>query len=534
MVEQPESALALFRCAAMIRMIITPATIHVVDDDPSFRVAIARLLKAAGYEVAVYDSGKQLLANPPRAEAGCILLDIRMPGFDGLDVQERLNEIGSSLPVVFLTGHGSVETGVQAIKAGAEDVLTKPVSKARLLEAIERALGRYRERIEQCSKLAILTSALPPTDDPPERSHGLDARFCEIMDAAPVMIWVSGPDKQCVWFNRPWLIFTGRRMQQEIGNGWSEGVHPKDFDRCLETYVSRFDARKEFRMEYRLRRHDGTYRWIDDTGVPRYDGDGFFLGYIGSCTDIHEHRETQSELRRRLIEIARLTRRADAAAIASLFAHELNQPLAAILSNLEAAELDEGLSPPAGMLKDILADIRHDNLRAAEIIRRMQNLLRSDEPEMQKTDLNDVVSVVHEILKPHAAEVGVEFRMQPWQSTLAVRADPAWLQQVVLNLALNAMDATMNNLSGTRRILMKTRQVGQSKAALSVSDTGTVIPTQQLASIFEPFASKRGGSELGLSTSRGIVEAFGGKISAKNNASGGGAVFQFTLPLFGA
>lgn len=287
-------------------------------------------------------------------------------------------------------------------------------------------------------------------------------------------------------------------------------------------------------MEYRLRRHDGAYRWIDDTGIPRYAQDGSFLGYIGSCTDIHEYRETQSELRRRLIEIARLTRRADAAAIASLFAHELNQPLAAILSNLEAAELDvEGLPVPVGALKDILFDIRRDNLRAAQIIRHMQNLLRSDEPDVRKIDLNDVMCVVHEILKPHAVEAGVEMKMHPWRSMLEVSADPSWLQQVVLNLALNAVDATMNNSPGPRRIVIETRQVGRAKAGLSVSDTGTGIPAQELAGIFEPFTSKRGGSGLGLSTSRGIVEAFGGKIWAKNKA-GGGAIFQFTLPLFGA
>jgi FixJ family two-component response regulator len=93
-------------------MITTPATIHVVDDDPSVRVAIARLLRTAGYRVVVYESGQQLLANPPGTEAGCILLDIRMPELDGFDVQERLNESGSSLPIIFLTGHGSVETSV--------------------------------------------------------------------------------------------------------------------------------------------------------------------------------------------------------------------------------------------------------------------------------------------------------------------------------------------------------------------------------------------------------------------------------------
>ena len=373
-----------------------------------------------------------------------------------------------------------------------------------------------------------------PTNFPVELPGGLDARFCEVMDAAPVMIWVSGTDKQCVWFNQPWLAFTGREMQQELGSGWSEGVHPEDFDRCLETYVSHFDARKEFRMEYRLRRYDQTYRWIDDTGIPRYARDGSFLGYIGSCTDIHEYRETQSELRRRLIEITRLTRRADAAAIASLVAHELNQPLAAILSKIEAAELHvEKLPAPVGVLRDSLVDIRRDNLRAAEIIGHMQRLLRSNEAEVQKIDLNDIVCVVHEILKPQAAEVGVEMKIRPWRSMLTVRADPTWLQQVVLNLALNAMEAMRDNLPGQRRIVMETRQVGQSKAGLSVSDTGTGIPVDRLANIFEPFASKQGGSGLGLSTSRGIVEVFGGKIWAKNKVEGG-AVFQFTLPLLDA
>ena len=122
----------------------------------------------------------------------------------------------------------------------------------------------------------------------------------------------------------------------------------------------------------------------------------------------------------------------------------------------------------------------------------MQNLLRSNEAEVQTIDLNDVACVVHEILKPHAAEVGVEMKTHHWQSVLAVRADPAWLQQVVLNLAFNAMEAMSGNLPGQRRIVIETHQVGQSKAGLSVSDTGTGIPAHQLARIFEPFASKRG------------------------------------------
>src|SRR6185437_829545 len=158
----------------------------------------------------------------------------------------------------------------------------------------------------------------------------LDARFCEVMDAAPV--WVAGTDKACVWFNKPWLTFTGRTMAQEIGQGWSEGVHRDDFERCMGVYNSHFDTRKEFRMQYRLRRHDGTYRWIDDTGIPRFASDGGFLGYIGSCTDIHEYREMQAELLRRLLENAELNRHADSAMLTAAIAHEINQPLAGIVA----------------------------------------------------------------------------------------------------------------------------------------------------------------------------------------------------------
>ena len=148
-------------------MTATPPIIHVVDDDASVRTGVARLLQAAGYRVALYESGHQLLANPPGTEPGCILLDMRMPELNGLELQDRLNEIACILPIVFLTGHGSVQTSVQAIKAGAEDVLTKPAPKALLFEAIERALERYRERRDRRARsdaLQALVAALTPRE----------------------------------------------------------------------------------------------------------------------------------------------------------------------------------------------------------------------------------------------------------------------------------------------------------------------------------------------------------------------------------
>src|SRR5215510_1120492 len=137
-------------------MITKAPVIHVVDDDGSFRTAVARLLEASGYQVALYESARQFLEKPPDIEPGCILLDVRMPGMSGHELQARLVEIGNALPIVFLTGHGDIRMSVRAIKAGAEDFLSKPVSRKTLIEAIQRALVRQQEACEQSLRLASL------------------------------------------------------------------------------------------------------------------------------------------------------------------------------------------------------------------------------------------------------------------------------------------------------------------------------------------------------------------------------------------
>jgi PAS domain S-box-containing protein len=123
-----------------------------------------------------------------------------------------------------------------------------------------------------------------------------EERFRSLADTAPVMIWLSGLDKLCTFFNKPWLDFTGRTLEQELGNGWTSGVHPDDLDSCLATYSSAFDARRSFQMEYRIRRNDEEYRWVLDNGTPLYRG-GEFVGYIGSCIDISEQKLIEGRLR---------------------------------------------------------------------------------------------------------------------------------------------------------------------------------------------------------------------------------------------
>jgi PAS domain S-box-containing protein len=132
-----------------------------------------------------------------------------------------------------------------------------------------------------------------------------EQRFRLVADTAPVLIWMSGSDKKCTFFNEGWLHFTGRSIVSQLGDGWAEGVHAEDLRKCLETYTQAFDRREEFRMEYRLRRHDGQYRWVLDIGVPRFDQERSFVGYIGTCVDLTDRKLAETALAsvsRRMIE----------------------------------------------------------------------------------------------------------------------------------------------------------------------------------------------------------------------------------------
>lgn len=125
-----------------------------------------------------------------------------------------------------------------------------------------------------------------------------ESLFKVMANTAPVLLWIAAPDGRCTFFNDPWLAFTGRTMEQEVGVGWAEGIHPDDFQSTMNAYFENFVARRAFKFEYRLRRADGEYRWILDTGVPRHDSDGSFAGYIGSCIDVSERKQAEDTLRR--------------------------------------------------------------------------------------------------------------------------------------------------------------------------------------------------------------------------------------------
>ena len=244
------------------------------------------------------------------------------------------------------------------------------------------------------------------------------------------------------------------------------------------------------------------------------------------------HR-AELESRRRLLEVIHLNRTAAAGVLSASFAHELNQPLGAILSNAETAEALLSANPPdLDQLKEILADIRRDDQRAGDIINHLRGLLRkTKDAELQEFDLNEAVRDAARLLSPEATTRGVVLGVSQAEAALPVRADEVHLQQVILNLAMNAMDAMLNCVPGSRRMRLETALVGAAEVEVSVSDSGCGIPNDKLKDVFETFyTTKPQGTGLGLSIARTIIETYGGRIWAENR-TGGGAVFRFTLPL---
>jgi PAS domain S-box-containing protein len=356
-----------------------------------------------------------------------------------------------------------------------------------------------------------------------------EARFRLVADSAPVMIWMSGTDRLCTYFNKPWLDFTGRSIDRELGNGWAERVDPEDLQRCLDTYIQAFDRREAFRMEYRLRRHDGEFRWLLDIGAPRFNPDGSFAGYIGSCIDVTEQRRSDEQLRQVQEDLARVTRVVAMGELAAAIAHEVNQPLTAIVTNANFClrRLDGATSKPDELRAAITA-IASDGTRASGVISRIRSLLKKGAPDRAELDINEIIQDVSTLLRHEFTRSRVSLRTELASDLPRVPGDPVQLQQVLINLIMNAIEATSSSTNGRRTILIRSAK-NPDGVLVQVQDSGPGIAPELADRIFEPFfTTKAEGIGMGLSISHSIVESHGGHLGIVPSPTG--ALFEFTLP----
>ena len=379
--------------------------------------------------------------------------------------------------------------------------------------------------------LQILKEALTQSELAKEALRESEERFRNMADTAPVMIWVSGLDKLCTFFNRSWLEFTGRTMEEESGDGWAEGVHPGDLDRCISTYSASFDARRTFQMEYRLRRKDGEYRWILDEGAPRFRPGGVFSGYIGSCVDITEIKRGQEEVlaSQKLESVGQLARG---------IAHDFNNLLGGILATTECA-LDEGGENSRD--REELLTIRTAAIRGGEIVRQLMTYSGEESAALGPIDFSRLVEEMLQLLKASISKQAV-LETQLARDLPAVQANPAQIRQVVMNLVTNASEA-IGARGGVIRVTTAPVIVEADASVmgaanllpggyvkLEVSDTGNGMTPEVQARIFDPFfTTKPTGHGLGLAAVQGIVRSHNGAINVLSSL-GQGARFEVMLP----
>jgi signal transduction histidine kinase len=251
----------------------------------------------------------------------------------------------------------------------------------------------------------------------------------------------------------------------------------------------------------------------------------------GLLAERRRRRFAEVEARHRLAELAHINRHATAGEMSASIAHELNQPLGAILANTETAEsMLKSSAANLDEIKEILADIRRDDERATEIIRRLRRMLTKREPETSVLDINEMVLEVIKFLSVQASASNITLTSAPAPGPVLVRGDRIQLQQVILNLIVNGMEATAGSADGERRIVARSRANGAA-VDVSITDSGHGIPSGKLKEVFEPFfTTKEHGMGMGLSIVRTIVEAHDGRVWAENLV-GGGAVFHVSLPL---
>ncbi len=356
----------------------------------------------------------------------------------------------------------------------------------------------------------------------------IEDRFRIMADHAPVMIWIADLDKLCTFFNKVWLDFTGRTLEEEYGNGWAEGVHPEDFDRCLATYVASFDARQAFTMEYRLRRFDGEYRWLIDNGIPHYNAQGVFLGYLGSCIDISDRKHAEQLLEKSRQEAEQASQ--IKSQFLAMMSHEIRTPLNAILGILELFTQTTLDNKQLEYLD--IATQASNNLLA--IVNDILDLTKVESGMLEMEYINfDVIELTQfcvRLMMGSAKDKGLQLGVfiDPDVNSV-ICGDPLRFKQVLLNLLNNAIKFTEKGSVIVKLSALPASDSEQTYGVLvEVIDTGIGIPLERQVGLFEVFVQadlsdtrKYGGSGLGLAITKRLVTLWGGQVGLESTPNVG-------------
>jgi PAS domain S-box-containing protein len=463
---------------------------------------------------------------------------------NGFEVCRRLKARRESrdIPLMFISAITETEERVEGLRLGAVDFVSKPFRKEELLARIEThlELSRLRERLEQ--QVAERTAKLKAANEQlraelAERIRAeqalreSEARFRNMADTASVCIWTSGPDTKLNFCNKYGLTFCGRTLEELVGYGWKEVVHPEDLEFKYPDYVPIIESHREYRVEYRIRRADGEYRWMLDSATPRFLANGDFAGYVGVMLDITDLKRNQEQyLAAQKLE--------SLGVLVAGVAHNFNNQMGTIL-----AEADLALSdlPPDSPAYGNVERINAVAIRASGVVALLMAYAGSGATGAPTpVSLSEVVAETVRLFKVTVPKK-VEFSNNLAGNLPAVRADVSQIRQVVMNLLTNASES-LRNQEGTIRLTTSCVHLEDAAAVdgtglppgnyvrLEVTDTGCGIAEEALNKLFDPFYStKLFGRGLGLAAVQGIVRSLRGAVKVRSTP-GRGSTFEILLP----
>ncbi len=363
-------------------------------------------------------------------------------------------------------------------------------------------------------------------------SQEVESRSRVTTDSAPVLIWMAGTDKLRDWFNKSWLQFRGRSLGDELAGRWADGVHPEDLERCQGIYTSSFEERQPYTMDYRLQRHDGVYRWVLDTGIPRYSDDGSFLGYIGTCLDITERKGLEDKLAEHTRTLRLADRRRED--FLAKLSHELRNPLGPIANAAAILRTMEGGNRNLVMVREIIERQVGQLLRLITDLVDVTRIMKG-KVVLQRDNVNveALIDSAADEVRPEIERRHQILRVARPAAGLSCEGDAQRLSQALAALLENAAKFSPDGST----ILVSTRVVGET-LSITVRDPGRGIAPEFLPEVFDLFvqgeqslARADGGLGVGLTIAKRVAELHGGGVDIASGGLGLGTEATLRLPM---